>query len=60
MRRTFTPKYSTLDPYQTGSCLHNCSNMFAGAGHFRKQERILSKYAADKKKKKAVSSDEQM
>ena len=36
MRRTFTPKYSTFDHYQTDSCLKNCSNMFAGAGHFKK------------------------
>ena len=44
--RTFS-RVSSLDQASDQGCAGNCSNMFCGVGHFRKQERIMRKFADD-------------
>ena len=37
-------RVSSLDGSANAGCTSNCTNMFCGPGHFRKQERIMRKY----------------
>ena len=53
-------RLSTLDEHNTESCITNCSNMFCGSGHFNKQERVISKFVADKKQRKMLKGDAQI
>ena len=44
--RTFS-RVNSIDLSTDQGCAGNCGNMFCGAGHFRKQERIMRKFADD-------------
>ena len=41
-------RFSIFDDHNSTSRLKNCQTMFCGGGHFKKQERILSKIAKEK------------
>jgi len=45
--RTRASRVTAIDVPMNQGCVGNCSNMFCGAGHFRKQERIMRKFIKD-------------
>ena len=45
--RTRNSRITSLDNSQNLGCAGNCTNMFCGPGHFRKQERIMRKFVRD-------------
>lgn len=40
-------RMTSLDGHPDQGCTGNCSNMFCGPGHFKKQERIMRKFVRD-------------
>lgn len=46
--RSRTTRMTSLDgAAPSAGCVDNCSNMFCGPGHFKKQERIIKKFTKD-------------
>ena len=52
-------RLSSLEEHTSASCISNCSKMFCGSGHFKKQERIMNKFVAKKMRQKTRESDVQ-
>ena len=53
----YISRLSTLDEHPNDSCMTNCAEMFCGSGHFKKQERVINKYVADKQQRKLLKGD---
>ena len=59
INRTHITRLSSLDEHTSESCISNCSNMFCGSGHFKKQERIMNKFVTNKRKRKLIGDSQQ-